>query len=229
MISAFFVLLLSLTGLVLQHDAWFKLDSRFIRSSRILAWYNIEVPDVTTSYSDAQHSISLIANKLYFDALPLDGVYRSLTGFIAQDFGYVVSTIDQLLLLTELGETVEILGSVHGLPSPIDGMGLTSDDELVLSVAGAAFRANLDSLIWSSVVLSNEEMALSTALPLSQELTQLIKQDYGNSLLSWERLVLDLHSGRFLGAWGERLMDVMALLFIFMALTGLWIWSRRRS
>ena len=49
------------------------------------------------------------------------------------------------------------------------------------------------------------------------------------SLISWERLLLDIHSGRVLGSLGVVLVDLMALLFMLMAASGVWIWSRRRN
>jgi uncharacterized iron-regulated membrane protein len=39
--------------------------------------------------------------------------------------------------------------------------------------------------------------------------------------------LLDVHSGRILGAWGVYLVDAAAVLFLGLVLTGLWMWSRR--
>jgi len=41
--------------------------------------------------------------------------------------------------------------------------------------------------------------------------------------------LLDIHSGRVLGSLGVVLVDLMALLFMLMAASGAWIWSRRRN
>ncbi len=51
---------------------------------------------------------------------------------------------------------------------------------------------------------------------------------YRGKGLSLERLLLDLHSGRLLGNAGVYIVDVAALLFIFLALSGSWMWWRRR-
>ena len=48
--------------------------------------------------------------------------------------------------------------------------------------------------------------------------------------VNWERVLLDLHSGRLFGPWGVRLVDAMALLFAVLAVSGLIIsWRRRHT
>ena len=47
--------------------------------------------------------------------------------------------------------------------------------------------------------------------------------------LTLERVLLDLHSGRVLGSAGVLLVDAAAILFLLLAISGLWLWSRRRT
>jgi hypothetical protein len=42
--------------------------------------------------------------------------------------------------------------------------------------------------------------------------------------ISWQRLLLDLHSGRWFGAYGVWLVDLAAVILLFLALSGCWIW-----
>ncbi len=51
-------------------------------------------------------------------------------------------------------------------------------------------------------------------------------QLYRGNGLPLERIILDLHSGRMFGTFGEYVMDIVALLFIFLALSGGWMWCR---
>ena len=41
--------------------------------------------------------------------------------------------------------------------------------------------------------------------------------------------MLDLHSGRILGSWGVYLVDAAAILFMLLAITGVWLWGKRRA
>jgi hypothetical protein len=46
--------------------------------------------------------------------------------------------------------------------------------------------------------------------------------------LHWQRVVQDLHSGRFFGSMGVWVVDLSALLLLVLALSGLWMWGVRR-
>jgi hypothetical protein len=48
-------------------------------------------------------------------------------------------------------------------------------------------------------------------------------------LISWERLMLDLHAARFLGPLAKWFNDLMAGLILFLALSGIWLFYHKRS
>ena len=39
--------------------------------------------------------------------------------------------------------------------------------------------------------------------------------------------MLDLHSGRLFGSWGPLVMDVAAVLLVFLAISGFWLWAKQ--
>ncbi|MBL1432554.1 MAG: hypothetical protein COB94_003805 [Gammaproteobacteria bacterium] len=47
--------------------------------------------------------------------------------------------------------------------------------------------------------------------------------------ISWERMLLDLHSGRVFGRYGIYVMDFAAIGLLVLSCTGLWIWLRHSS
>ncbi len=51
---------------------------------------------------------------------------------------------------------------------------------------------------------------------------RLVEAYRGKGLLL-ERVLLDVHSGRILGAWGVYLVDAAAVLFLGLVLSGLWM------
>lgn len=59
-----------------------------------------------------------------------------------------------------------------------------------------------------------------------REIAEALQADAMGRALNWERVLLDLHSGRLLGRYGTLLMDVAAVLFVVLALTGLTLWLR---
>ncbi|MBT3530759.1 MAG: hypothetical protein HOF74_04475 [Gammaproteobacteria bacterium] len=251
--SALFVVLLSFTGILLQHISSFGLDSSFISSERLLAWYGIEIPEIESSYNSETNTVSLIEDALFFNGSALSGNYSSLAGLVNTEFGSVVATGNQLILISEEGELIEVLGSVHGVPGEIISIGLGLDTlsldttglnttglettevsvnstvPIILRLSNRLVEADLDALAWVDAELDSAGVRWSEAAELSASEAESIKQRYGASLLSWERIVLDIHSGRVFGQFGVFLVDLMAILFLFMAITGVWIWSRRRS
>lgn len=228
-LSALFVILLSLTGLVLQHSARLALDQKFISSDTLLNWYGIEVPEAVAYFAIDSHSVTHIADRIYFDTNSLPGNFATPVGIVAIEFGYAVATTEGIVLLTGSGQVIEILTALHEVPAGILQIGIGPDARVYLRTPNGITRADFDEPFFLFQDLPPSGIVWSLPGEPGTAMLDSIRRDYAESLLSWERLLLDLHSGRLLGTWGVVLVDVMALLFIFMAITGLWIWTRRRS
>lgn len=228
-VSALFVMLLSVSGLVLHYSPAFNFDSRFFASPLLLSWYNIEVPEIASSYTANGRRASLIADALYFEQSRIPGNFNSLVGMVESDFGYAIASSNLLVLISIEGELIEVLGSSVGVPSGILRIGQNLAGITFLERTAELIEADFDALTWTAYPQVDASLTWSAASPVEDQLERSIKQDYAGSLLSWERLVLDIHSGRFLGSIGVILVDLMAILFILMAGTGVWIWSQRRS
>lgn len=52
--------------------------------------------------------------------------------------------------------------------------------------------------------------------------------DYAGEILTMDRIILDLHTGRFFGEAGVWVMDIAAIAFIILSITGIVMWMRRR-
>ena len=228
-VSALFVLLLSLTGLVLQHSPALGLDQRFIGSGTARVFYGIEAPEISVSYAVGEARATLIGDAVYFNETRLPGGFSRLSGMVANGSGYAIALADQLLLVTSGGELVEALGSTIGVPDGIDAVGTAGGTTLYLDQAGTIIEADTGALAFTPAPAPPPALQWSLPSDPDEPAARRMRDHYASSLLSWERIILDLHSGRLLGGFGVILVDVMALLFLFMAATGVWIWSGRRS
>ena len=56
-----------------------------------------------------------------------------------------------------------------------------------------------------------------------------IIRDVQSGVISWEKLILDIHAGRFLGVMGVLFMDLVAVIFMLLAATGTFIWFKKRD
>lgn len=68
----------------------------------------------------------------------------------------------------------------------------------------------------------------SVPAELPDALRQLLLREFRGNGITVERVILDIHSGRIGGKIGVWLADAAATLFILLALSGLWLWSKTR-
>ncbi len=219
------VLILSVTGLFLNHTEDFKLDQHYVSSEAVLNWYNIRPPKKLSSFKLDQVWLTRIGNRLYFNNKELEQRSEVLWGIAMQQEMIVLALEDKLLLLTREGQQIERLSGYDGVPAGITAIGMNEYKELVIRGIHGDYLVDLNALAWEDY----EEIAAewSTEEPVPEHLKQQLLDLYRGKGLSWERLILDVHSGRVFGNIGVYIVDLAALLFIFLALSGSWMWLRR--
>lgn len=224
--SALFVVMLAITGMMLNHTEALKLDSRHVEASALLDWYGIKPASAPHSYSANNHWISELDRQLYFDGNPLDSEASILLGAIALEEILIAALSNQLLLLTPDGEIIEQMGAVHGIPDGIQQIGISNEGMVVLNTDSGLYKSDAELLEWESF---STEQAIDWAQPQtpSAKLLDTLLTTHRGHGLTLERIILDTHSGRILGGWGVYLMDVVAIMFIFLAAAGIWIWAKR--
>lgn len=225
-VSALLALWLALTGIALNHTDDFSLDERYVSGEALLSWYGVTVPDEVRSFRVGEHWISQIGERLYFNASEVKGDYGALLGAVATPDAIVVAIDGHLLLLTPAGEKLELLGAVHGVPAAMSAIGLKGQQVIVRGAHGN-YLADAQLQQWRPSNAAPAAWAQPTTTPA--ELRQQLLDRYRSRVLTWERVMRDLHSGRLLGRFGYLVMDVAAVGFIILAGTGVWLWSRRNQ
>ena len=227
MTAAVFVVLLSVTGLALNHTEQMGLDSRHVASGPLLDWYGIRAPDDITVYAAGSLTVASLGRQVYIGTAQLPGTEAPVTGAVALDDFIVVGLKDQLLLLTRDGELVERLDETAGVPAGIQALGTSASGRLAVAGADGDFTTDSDLSRWQRS--SGSGVTWSTPVTPAPALVTALQQSYRGSGLSLERVMLDLHSGRILGAWGVYLMDAAAIVFLLLAASGIWLWGKRRA
>jgi uncharacterized iron-regulated membrane protein len=122
---------------------------------------------------------------------------------------------------------IDELGGAEGLPAALRRIGMRTTKELVVEAAHGYYAADSNLLSWrrTSAV---DDVAWSLAGALPADLAARLSQHLRLHILPWERVLLDLHSGRILGRAGPYVMDLAALLMIFLGVSGFWLWLRQR-
>lgn len=223
LLVAVFVLLLSVTGLLLNHSDELKLDEHFINSEWLLEWYGVETAQVV-SYPVGEQWITDHGGAIYLGNKLVESCRPSLAGATLYETEIIVACGNSLSLITRDGQVVERVDATLGLPVPIDSLAMHGE-QILLASGGKYFELDLDQLKFSPAQGSGFRTLAPDTAPEAL-INEIQTQTEGHSI-HWERLLLDLHSGRLFGRAGVYLFDAAAVLLIFLALSGFYYWASK--
>lgn len=211
-VSALFVLLLAVTGILLNHSHEFGLDGAPLESPWLRQHYGVAAPAGLTHALPAGE-LSVRGGWLRLGERNL-GSCPQLVGVVEQAGQVLAVCSDRLILLTPAGELIDQADAVRGIPEGLSAIG-RQRDQVLLRQGESSFAVDLNDL---SVRPARPEPGVAwTGAAAAADTAD----------LDWEQVLLDLHSGRLFGRWGVLLMDAMAILFVILALSGL-VMARRR-
>jgi len=224
--ASLLVLLLSVTGIQLNHIDVLNWDKKPLKSAWLLSLYGVESASITSYQVDANWLSSLGDGRVYWNEQLLSECEGDFVGALNYQGRVLVACSELLILVTESGDVIERLGSVYQLPRPLEALGFCGET-LCFQAMGVVHQVDIERLRWPKYLLQAPfEPALSMPLPTGRRKSLLA--DYYSGGITWERVLLDLHSGRLLGM-GPWLMDIVALLLILLALSGLLLWGQGRN
>ncbi len=218
-LSSIFILI-CLTGIALNHASDLNLNKKRVTANWIYNWYGIKPKGTLIHYPLEGGSLSLLSNTLYFNTneiAPLD----NLVGALALDDFYIAASSKELILLSREGELVERL-TKQSLPAEnIIRIQTTDSNTIIIETAASAYQSDKDFLSWTPTIWQPAN-ALPQPQPASKNLQQALQANFRGKGLSWNRIVLDLHSGRFFGNAGKWIADLSALSLVFLTLSGIY-------
>lgn len=220
-----FVIILSVTGVLLNHTSDLKLDQRFVSSPWLLEHYGLDTVQADAVFLLDQRVISQFGEQLFVDTKPVTTIYRPLLGGVVLDEIYVLATDDALILLNPDGEFIERMGAESGIPPMIQNIGLFHGDP-VLQTREGMWRS--DFLLEEWELVSLQGVGWSVPEPMPESIDKQLATYFHGFGVSVEQVVLDIHNGHIITKFGVWILDVVAVLMILLSLSGLWIWFRRR-
>ncbi len=221
-IAAFFLIFLSLSGIALNHTDWLKLGHQNVTNSWLLDHYGIKAPDKLQFF---HQNAFIVTDSLVWlnDQLLLETSESIIAAGQFQQFILVISA-DHLFLYNLQGELVDQLGAISGLPEHISAVNI-GPDNLIINTDSGYYQTDSGFLDWQAVSTTAEPNWITQSSP-SIEDKQLAISHYKSQFLTWERIILDTHSGRFFGLLGVLFMDAVGLLLILLSVSGIYIWIR---
>jgi len=223
---AIFVIFLAISGIALNHSEKFKLNTTFIKMEWLLDLYQIGPASEPIGYLSSNNWVIQVGKRIYFNNKEIINDTKELVGMVRINNTYVIAYDGKLMLLNKKGEILELLTGAEGVPAGMTKIGYDEQYNIVIKSAHGYYRANLDILQWSEYDFINANW--SSTSKITEPLKANILEKYRGTGLTVERTLLDLHSGRIFGKWGVYFVDLIAVLFVFIALTGIWMWCFKK-
>lgn len=223
--AALFFLILSVTGLALNHTGALGLDKHEINTGWLMHWYGLEstVPDhgflFKNGYLATSEAQWVMSGKVLSEST--NTVANVVVGALDWNDIRAIASAEVLYLYSTDGQLVDKI-TADLLPGhPIRRLGVIQSN-LVLKTPSGDFVTK-DGLDWQPLIKGEVTWSAQQALPSSIVLNL---KAYFLPSLPLERIILDVHSGRIFGKYGPVLMDIAAIVLILLSLSGIWIYLR---
>lgn len=229
LIAMLLVIVLSITGIMLNHTERLKLDETFISSSWLLRWYGVEPEQAPLSYrvekEEITHIISSLDNQLFFDDMLVTELNQEMHGAMISEQFIVIALSSEIILLSHEGEFIERVSTTISF-SDIQRMGVKYMRPVIETSEPLYYMADEHILDWDVII--NEGIEWIEPYTLTETEYEDLLTTYRGNGLKLERVILDLHSGRIFGRYGVYVMDAAAIALLWLSLSGLWVWNSRR-
>jgi hypothetical protein len=98
------------------------------------------------------------------------------------------------------------------------------DGRVWLNTENGVFQADEQLIDWQAIAPLTAPVWLSESKFVDKEVVNLAR----SANLHWQRVMLDLHSGRLFGSLTVWLWDLFALALLMVSLSGFWIWLKQK-
>jgi len=224
--AALLVLLLSVTGLALNHAETLDLYRKQVRAGWVMDWYGIGGVEGPVAAAEAQGLwIALADGHVFAGGRRIgDADGTAFAGAAAAGDVVVAGGGDRLFVLTPEGELIETLDETV-LPGAVTRIGVAGGRVVIETGNGQNFAADEAVTSWRE---AEGPVVWSEAAELPAEERKALDDAMRGEGLPLYRIVLDIHSGRFFTRAGPLAMDLAALALIALSATGLWTWAGQK-
>ena len=227
------VVILAITGIMLNHTEKLNLDETFVNNAALLNWYGIKPKDEPVSFrvinnldgEQKSHVISAWNHQLFFDDTVISKLDQTMHGAIGAEQFIVVALDNEIILLSYEGEFIERVSTSLSF-SNIQRLGIKYKRPVIETSEPLYYIADEHILDWD--VMINDGIKWTELYNLNDREREALLVAYRGNGLKLERVVLDLHSGRIFGSYGVYIMDAAAIALLWLSMSGLWVWNSRR-
>jgi hypothetical protein len=238
------LILLAVTGILLNHTEDFSLNQKSVQSDWLLDWHDITAPEAITAFMPSKDKIiTQMDDTIFLNDKILTHSSEPLVGSIHIDYleipMIVLAFQTYLEQFTTAGEKIDM----RPLLSSVQKIGVLHDNEKkpmgIIKINDGSYLYSQDLIEWESMQQSETPLKKETSpvkptethwaqpILLTDKQRQEIQNQYRQTQLSWEKVILSLHNGYFFGTTGKWLTDIWGILAIFISITGFYLWKQK--
>jgi hypothetical protein len=213
LLAAVVLLMLAITGMALNHTQLLRLQNRFIDHETVLDWYGIFAPTPQQTFKTSTHYFSQLEQQFYWNQQLILQTEGLLKGAVETEAFMVIALDHAIVLLSFTGEVIETIEKNN-----IEQIGLDQQKQIVIQQLGKKLVSKDGLLSWHLTPVMPIKWSEPTELP--DTMKRMIKRQFRTTILPLERVLLDLHSGRFFGKIGVIIVDISGVLLIILIFSG---------
>lgn len=217
------LILLALTGFLLNHTQDFGLDSP-VKQTWLNDWYQVPSVEIKQSVQLNQARLTQINDQWFWQTQPLPFKLAQANIYQSDTWVYLLNDT-QLTLLTSDGDWVETLP----LPDAFSlSLHFPVNDQLAKLETRQGLWQLTSELEWQMLTNDSTSQPLQrqTSMPLPKDQYQALMAHFP-SPLTYEKVVLELHNFWFFGPIGPWLLDGLTLLILLMVFSG-WVLKKKK-
>ncbi len=216
-----------LTGLILNHTVDLDLSNRHVTANWIQARYGMTLGGKPEAYGLDGKAYAATWDGKTFHRKNIISDTSPLVGAVPLRDGTAVVTSSAVHYFGLDGELIETLDSLTLPATPISKAGRTGNLTLVLETASGTFTSDENLLDFTESPADQETNWSTKATPTDAD-RKTWKTTFSGNGIPLDRLILDLHSGRFFGTIGKWIYDLTVIGVLLLSATGLILFFRPR-
>ena len=207
----------TLTGIALNHTDALRLDSRRIQADWIYDWYGMNPTGEPVAYALGNSTLVAWGGRVLLNGEIL-GQADEVRGALTLPDLHLVATDQAIWVLTSDGQLVERLSEAALPAGEIQVLARGGDEfPILLTTSTGTFGSTTDLIAWQPTTDRGIELLPVSLEPAARK--AVLEQHRGEGI-SVYRVLLDVHSGRFFGRMGVWLVDASAVALVFLTITG---------
>jgi hypothetical protein len=218
--AALFLIWIVISGWLLNHSDSLNLAHSEIHSPALAHWYKLNYQTPTQGFTHNKHWLMNSDDILLLDGKKINTPFSHALGLAAQDKFTAIANMHEILLLDEQQSLIDKLSdsslpikNISQIGSGCNGIVISDNQQNFSTSDGLAWQVCNENIIWSQTEILN-----------AQQIAQLKPQIV--PAVSVEKLLIDLHTGRFFGRYGAYVVDTVGLCLLLLALSGLWLFFK---